>query len=74
MTDSFKETAELAAKAILGEDITKASVEKIEKSLGETKASETGEKKAILQALKELEDPSALCCKLRCFLKRICHI
>ncbi|MDP4110933.1 MAG: stage II sporulation protein SpoIIB [Bacillota bacterium] len=59
MTDSFKETAELAAKAILGEDITKASVEKIEKSLGETKASETGEKKAILQALKELEDPSA---------------
>lgn len=59
MTDSFKETAELAAKAILDEDITKASVEKIEKSLGETKASETGEKKAILQALKELEDPSA---------------
>ncbi len=59
MTDSFKETAELATKAILGEDFTKASVEKIEKSLGETKASETGEKKAILQALKELEEPSA---------------
>ncbi|WP_069839655.1 SPOR domain-containing protein [Bacillus sp. F56] len=59
MTDSFKETAELATKAILGEDFTKASVEKIEKSLGETKATETGEKKAILQALKELEEPSA---------------
>ncbi|MEG7333583.1 SPOR domain-containing protein [Bacillus sp. 0102A] len=59
MTDSFKETAELAAKAILGEDITKANVEKIEKSLGKTEASGAGEKKAILQALKELEDPSA---------------
>ncbi|MGF7532386.1 SPOR domain-containing protein [Bacillus mexicanus] len=56
MTDSFKKTTELAAKAILGEDVTKASVEKIEKSIGETEA---GEKKAILQALKELENPSA---------------
>ncbi|UQZ48936.1 stage II sporulation protein B [Bacillus halotolerans] len=59
MTDSFKKTAELSAKAILGEDITKASVKKIEKSLGESEAAETGEKKAVLQALKELEDPSA---------------
>ncbi|MCI4170822.1 SPOR domain-containing protein, partial [Bacillus spizizenii] len=38
---------------------TKASVEKIEKSLGETEASEAGEKKAIVQALKELENPNA---------------
>ncbi|MEG7280866.1 SPOR domain-containing protein [Bacillus sp. 0909A] len=59
MTGPFKKTAELSAKAILGEDITKASVEKIKNSLGETEAAETGEKKAILQALKELEDPSA---------------
>ncbi|MBJ7572242.1 SPOR domain-containing protein [Bacillus halotolerans] len=59
MTDSFKKTAALSAKAILGEDITKASVKKIEKSLGESEAAETGEKKAVLQALKELEDPSA---------------
>jgi stage II sporulation protein B len=59
MTGPFKKTAELSAKAILGEDITKASVEKIKNSLGKTEAAETGEKKAILQALKELEDPSA---------------
>ncbi|MEC1289911.1 SPOR domain-containing protein [Bacillus mojavensis] len=59
MTGPFKKTAELSVKAILGEDITKASVEKIKNSLGKTEAAETGEKKAILQALKELEDPSA---------------
>lgn len=45
MTDPFKKTAELSAKAILGEDITNASVEKIKNSLGKTEAAETGEKK-----------------------------
>ncbi|MCY8517817.1 SPOR domain-containing protein [Bacillus atrophaeus] len=59
MTDSFKETSELSAKAIIGSEVPKSSVEKIEKSLSKTDAGKTEQKEAILQALKELEDPSA---------------